>query len=180
MSFEVAVETRYGERLLLWHSNRLPGGKAIVAFLNALMRYCSGDQLEDETDTQIKQWFARIELLSGQSICELVEPLQSCCYHGFWDYKEDEYERYLLNPRDTQLSEEAFQQTLRFVDSRWVPVQEMLNMLETLLDLLRRAEPDGNWWYHPAHTLEDFVILKKTLEIAARAGRETEVRIQFF
>ena len=180
MSFEAAVETPYGERLLLWHSDGLPGGKAILAFLNVLIRYCSGDELEDETDSEIRRWFAQLESSWEQSLCELVSPLQRSCYYGFWDYREDEYERYLADARDLQLSEEEFQQTLRFVDSRWVPAEEMLKMLDAFLNLLNQADLEENWWYHPNHTLEDFVILRETLEIAARAGRETKVRIQFF
>jgi hypothetical protein len=180
MSFEAAVETRYGERLLLWNSDGLAGGKAILAFLNVLLRYCSGDELEDETDSEIKQWFAKIEAFSELSVCKLTKPLQNSFYHGFWNYREDEYSYYLARSRAMQLSEEEFQRQLEFVDSRWVPAEEMLNMLDVFIDLLEQADLEENWWYHPDDTLKDFVMLRDAVRIAGRAGPGTKIRVQFF
>ena len=177
MSVEATIETEYGERLLVWRASGFPGGQGVESFLNVLINYCFEDE-GDVRSQEVDDWFARLESVSGQSICELTKPLRTGFYYGTWGYTEDEYERFLVEARDMPLSEAEFKQRLRHIDSTWVPADKMLNVVTTLVDLLTETDLEATWWYDPQGTLDDFRALKEAVEIANRAP-ECKMRIQF-
>lgn len=177
MSVAAMIETDHGECFRLWHEDGLMGGQGIESFLNVLINYCFEDE-DDARSQEVDDWFAQLESVSGQSICELTKPLRTGFYYGSWEYTEDEYERFLTQARDMPLSEAEFKQMLRHVDSTWVPADKVLDMVTTLIDLLMGTDLEATWWYDPQETLDDFRALKQAVEIANRAP-ECKMRIQF-
>jgi hypothetical protein len=174
MSVEATIETEYGERILLWYPNGLLGGKAIASFLGVLDLYCLGsDKFQD-----VRHWFARLESVSGVSICDLTAPIIIGHYYGSWNYTEEEYERFSVWAAAMPLSEEEFKQTLRQLANTWVPAEEMLDMATILVDLLTKTDLEATWWYDPEDTLADFRALREAVAIANR-GPECKLRIQF-
>lgn len=177
MSIEATVESSYGERLLLWHTDGIPGGGQIDSFLNVLVNYCFEDK-NDIRSQEVDHWFSKIEAITKQSICELTKPLRTGFYYGSWEYTEKEYDRFLSHARDMPLSEDDFKQTLQHVAKTWVDAEEMLNMVNTLIDLFEKAELEATWWCFSNETLADFLALKEAVEIVNR-GPTCKLRIQF-
>lgn len=177
MSVEATIETEYGERLLVWRANGFPGGQGVESFLNVLINYCFEDE-DDIRSLEVDDWFAKLEAVSEQSICELTKPLRTGFYYDSWEYTEDEYERFLAQARDMPLSEAEFKHMVQHVASTWVPADKMLNTVATLLDLLTVTGLEATWWYDPQGTLDDFRSLKEAVEIANRAAK-CRIRIKF-
>jgi len=168
------VETNIGERLIALHTDGRIGGKAVLSFLAALSLYCAEAQVNED----MLQWFSRLETVAKGSIRGITRSLIQSFYGGYWDYGEDEYEWFLHRTRDTTVTEDAFKETIRQVQEKWVDVEDILGGTNRLVQLLTEAEPESTWWYAPGITEADLRALAQTLELAA-ARKAQRVRLRF-
>jgi hypothetical protein len=157
---------------LITGENNINRGNSLAAFLSTYMSY----DLEGMASEEDYPWFARLESQTNVPIRLLAR----CFYAGEWDYKPDEYAKYLeawgsVNVKI--MSEEEFKQYLLDLERTWTPIDAVIEAVGEMNRILPSMGED-TYWFTAEDTLPAFQALLKNLTRAKENGGE-EVRIQF-
>lgn len=175
MSFSAIVELDNGDSFHVLHDDGSIGGYAVESFLNVLQNFClDGEPAYDE----IRQWFGKLQSISQEPVCRMVQPLLQCIYFGQWDYDEEDYELFLSQSPAMPLSKKEFLNTLRTIEQTWIDLPTLQTALENLISLLAASQLEGNWWYQPQTTEADFLAVAETIRKHS-SGSAGKIRIQF-
>ncbi len=172
MSWVAFIETDRGDRLKLFHPEGSAGGNALLAFLPALDSYCSRTG-----DTVLQEWFSSLEGNAESLMCETIQELLQCYYSGEMNYEEDAY-RWFLEQIPAAFTEEQIQKDIVELMQKWVVAKTLLDGVDKIILLLKKAKLEETWWYDPLWTLADFESLSQTLLLAIQRKAE-RVRIKF-
>ncbi len=134
-------------------------------------------------DRELIDWFAAINSHMTTDLCLLCRIIW-----GYWDYKDDEYTRYVqetsaylekLTPENRTekiLSDEEFSNVCAEDNETWVDPTRLQQVAEDLVRVFHEMKPSDKWWYHEDITPRHFHALAKTLAVAVEKGY-TKVRL---
>jgi hypothetical protein len=172
MGFYGFLDIKNGKTISIDNEHGLNVGNPLAAFLSTYMSY----DLEGLASEEDYPWFARLESQTNVPLRLLVR----CFYAGEWDYKPDEYAKYLeawgsVNVKI--MSEEEFKQYLLDLERTWTPIDAVIEAVGEMNRILPSMGED-TYWFTAEDTLPAFQALLKNLTRAKENGGE-EVRIQF-
>jgi len=121
-------------------------GNALAAFLIIY----TGVDLQGEESPEY-QWFARLESQTHINLRLLARII----YNGEWNYKPDDYDKYVADWRSKELmSEEEFKK-VSDIEKMWTPIDNVIQVVEEFNRLLPGMGEDTHW-YTKADTLPAF------------------------
>jgi hypothetical protein len=175
MSVDAHLEVDTGKHLDL--SNDFGASKAIATFIEVISVYCDSDKYRDlDGLKEIYEWFLEITSNMSEDLCVLDR-----IFYGFWEYAETDYDRYLLELKENDLSsvvlsKEEFIGRCKEFDNKWIDVDVLKVVIDDLVSVLKAIKPPEMWWYAEKDTLIDFQSLSDALLRVSKRGYQ-RVRI---
>ena len=180
MSIEAYLEVENGKHLTL--SDDFVGSTAIATFVEYISVYCEHEPAFLELNPSQREdynWFSKLASSMTEDLCILNN-----VFYGFWEYKETEYERYVLeiekyDPSSVAMSAEEFVSKCREFDSKWISVENLKAVVDDLISVLETIKPPEMWFYTRKDTLTEFQSLSNALlRVLERGYRRVRIYCQ--
>jgi hypothetical protein len=174
--FFAMVEADTGELLNLRYPEGGIGGNPLLSFWGEVHNYCSGLGMTEFNG----KWWQRLEDATQKPLCEACVPLLNSFCDGNWEYKIDEYDRYVQRTQEPRMSECEFIENVRFTENAWVDAGELLVCTNSLTENVKASVTEAEYEpYHLPSLIKDLEALSDTVALLIERDA-SEVRIKIF
>jgi hypothetical protein len=172
MGIEVlAVETEWGERLHLYHSEGKPAiGKTLFFLIEGLMSYCSGNR------NNYNQSYIDLDNQIGGILCNIAKPLIDSFYPV--GIREDVYEVLKIHaPEELTAVEHSM---IERMNQCWTDLDDLMECVDQLIYHIKKSNlPIEGDWHQTEYTMNDLEALQGTLKFFSdhRTFEKLKVRL---
>jgi hypothetical protein len=170
MSAYAFVETDVDKKIEVRLPEGIIAGNLLTRFFSAISLYCMNSIPEK---VHFESWFSP-HIKAFPDLCIL----NTAYYGGEWNYKDDEYEKFLSNSSQMQLTKEEFSRTIEQVKENWTEIDAIIAPIVRLNELFLDVQFTETWWFIPEESEKELSALELALKEAKVAGA-AKARIQF-